>query len=276
MFADDTNLTTHAKSIQDIEKQLNSDLENIHTWLLANKLTLNTQKTEYMIIGSRYRLSKIEDDPKIRLGENNIKRVKQAKTLGIVIDEQLLWKNQINKIAIKASKGIGMLRRMKAYVPLHTLETVYNALIMPHFDYCSLVWENCSKHLQDKIQKLQNRAARIITGKTYDIRSSEILENLGWQTLLERRQSKKALFMHKIRNNDGLPEGLTSMFTTTNNSNYNLRSNEIDFAMSKPNTNYLKKSFSYSGASFWNSLPKKAKLNHLSRGEFRAILSSSK
>ena len=117
---------------------------------------------------------------------------------------------------------------------------------------------------------------RIITGKTYDIRSSEILENLGWQTLLERRQSKKALFMHKIRNNDGLPEGLTSMFTTTNNSNYNLRSNEIDFAMSKPNTNYLKKSFSYSGASFWNSLPKKAKLNHLSRGEFRAILSSSK
>ena len=119
-------------------------------------------------------------------------------------------------------------------------------------------------------------AARIITGKTYDIRSSEILENLGWQTLLERRQSKKALFMHKIRNNDGLPEGLTSMFTTTNNSNYNLRSNEIDFAMSKPNTNYLKKSFSYSGASFWNSLPKKAKLNHLSRGEFRAILSSSK
>ena len=276
MFADDTNLTTHAKSIQDIEKQLNSDLENIHTWLLANKLTLNTQKTEYMIIGSRYRLSKIEDDPKIRLGENNIKRVKQAKTLGIVIDEQLLWKNQINKIAIKASKGIGMLRRMKAYVPLHTLETVYNALIMPHFDYCSLVWENCSKHLQDKIQKLQNRAARIITGKTYDIRSSEILENLGWQTLLERRQSKKALFMHKIRNNDGLPEGLTSMFTMTNNSNYNLRSNEIDFAMSKPNTNYLKKSFSYSGASFWNSLPKKAKLNHLSRGEFRAILSSSK
>ena len=275
MFADDTNITTHAKSIQDIEKQLNSDLGNIHTWLLANKLTLNTKKTEYMIIGSRYRLSKIEDDPKIRLGESDIKRVKQAKTLGIVIDEQLLWKKQIDEIATKVSIGIGMLRRMKAYVPQYTLETVYNALIMPHFDYCSLVWDNCSKHLQDKIQKLQNRAARVISGKTYDIRSSEILENLGWQTLLERRRRKKALLMHKIRNNNGLPEGLISMFTSNNNSNYNLRSNEIDFAMSKPNTNYLKKSFSYSGASFWNNLPKKAKQKNLSNREFRAILSTS-
>ena len=97
MFADDTNLTTSGKSIEDIQNQLNSDLENI-----------------------------------------------------------------------------GMLSRMKAYVPQDTLRTVCSALIMPHFDYCSLVWDNCSKYILEKLQKLQNRAARVITGKSYETRSSEI------------------------------------------------------------------------------------------------------
>ncbi|CAB4040151.1 RNA-directed DNA polymerase from transposon BS, partial [Paramuricea clavata] len=81
MFADDTNLTTSGKSIEDIQNQLNSDLENIHTWLLTNKLTLNKEKTEYMIISSRQRLAKIDDDPKISLDGIDTKRVKQAKTL---------------------------------------------------------------------------------------------------------------------------------------------------------------------------------------------------
>jgi hypothetical protein len=88
MFADDTNLTTSGKSIKDIQNQFISDLENIHTWLLTNKLTLNKEKTEYMIISSRQRLAKIDDDPKISLDGIDIKRVKQANTLGIVIDEK--------------------------------------------------------------------------------------------------------------------------------------------------------------------------------------------
>ena len=137
----------------------------------------------------------IDDDPNISLDGINIKRVKQAKTLGIVIDEKLLWKNQIDQITTKVSGGIGMLRRMNAYVPQETLKRVYNALIMPHFDYCSLVWDNCSKYLLEKLQKLQNRAARVISGKSYETRSSEILKYLGWQPLLERRKEKRALFM---------------------------------------------------------------------------------
>ena len=90
MFDDDTNLTKSGKSIKDIQNQLNSDLEIIHTWLLiiTNKLTLNKEKTEYMIISSRQRLAKIDDDPKISVDVIEIKRVKQANTLGIVIDEK--------------------------------------------------------------------------------------------------------------------------------------------------------------------------------------------
>jgi hypothetical protein len=87
MFADDTNISTHGSEVE-IQEHLNHDLENIHQWLLANKLTLNKEKTEYMVIGSRQRLSKISNELEIHVGETTIKRVSYAKTLGVVIDDQ--------------------------------------------------------------------------------------------------------------------------------------------------------------------------------------------
>ena len=59
---------------------------------------------------------------------------------------------------------------------------MYHSLVLPYFDYCSLVWNNCSQTLKDKVQRLQNRAARVITGDNYnyDIRSSDIFNKLGW------------------------------------------------------------------------------------------------
>ena len=113
LFADDTNLTANGGSSDEVITKLNVDLERVHQWLLANRLTLNKEKTEYMIIGSRQRLAKIENEQELKLGETNINRVKCTKTLGVIVDEQLTWKNQIESIVNKASKGIGMIRRMK-------------------------------------------------------------------------------------------------------------------------------------------------------------------
>ena len=79
---------------------------------------------------------------------------------------------------------------------------------------------------------------------------------------------------HISGNDNEFPECLTSMFNTSNNKNYNLRSNELDFALPKPNTNYLKKSFSYSGAALWNDLPKFAKDRAISVGQLTAILNN--
>jgi hypothetical protein len=160
MFADDANLTT-ASLNKELQRRLNFDLELMHNWLLTNKLTLNKDKTEYMLIGSHQRLSTIETDLILEFGDTKIKQVKHAKSLGIIIDEQLLWKNQIEAISGKVSKGIGMLRRLKNCVPKTTLIKVYNALVVPYFDYCSLVWSNCIV-ISSKLQKMQNRAARQI------------------------------------------------------------------------------------------------------------------
>jgi hypothetical protein len=131
MFADDTNISTNGNTNDELQELINVDLENVHQWLLANKLTLNKDKTEYMIIGSRQRISNLVTDPKIELGESVIKRVHKSKTLGVIIDEHLLWNHQIQNTVTKASKGIGMMRR-KQFVPKSTLVKIYNAIVLSH------------------------------------------------------------------------------------------------------------------------------------------------
>ena len=91
------------------------------------------------------------------------------------------------------------------------------------FDYCSLVWDTCSNYLIENLQKLQNRAARVISGKSYEIRSCEILSELGWRPLAERMKFKKATFMYNVKNNN-LNEPMTDIFEVCNNEFHNLRS----------------------------------------------------
>ena len=67
--------------------------------------------------------------------------------------------------------------RSKSYLPQPVLIQIYKSLIQPHFHYCSSVWD------RSKLQKFQNRAARIITGTDYNVRSAESLRTLDWDNL---------------------------------------------------------------------------------------------
>ena len=87
---------------------------------------------------------------------------------------------QIDNVTKKVLKGIGMLRRIKEYVSTSTLIKVYNAIILSHFHYSSLVWDECADCLFKKLQKLQNRAARVITGSSYEISTENISSELDW------------------------------------------------------------------------------------------------
>ena len=93
-------------------------------------------------------------------------------------------RSHVSAIVSNVSKVIGVLRRLKPLLPLSALVLIYNSLIQPHFDYCSVIWDN----LGQKLQRMQNRAARIITaGSDYYTRSSEILRSLNWNNLEDRR-----------------------------------------------------------------------------------------
>ena len=122
-----------------IQLKLNNDLDNLHHCSLANKLPLNVSKTEHMIIGSRQILTQISTDPKISIGSQNISRVKQTKILGVLVDENITLKNHIEARCKKISKTIGMRRRIKSVISNESLKRLYEALVLPHFDYCSLV-----------------------------------------------------------------------------------------------------------------------------------------
>ena len=124
MVVDDTNITISAKTSEDIEGKLNDELNNVHNWLVANKLTVNVDKSEYMLIGSRQRLAGIDRQPKIDMGGKNLRRVPMTKSSGILIDENLNWNQQIDNISMKVSIGIGMLRRVKQHISQQSLQSI--------------------------------------------------------------------------------------------------------------------------------------------------------
>ena len=141
MFANDTQITTSNSDISVILENLNADLLNVSTWMSANKLTLNNNKTEFMVIGSNRRLSQgqVEQEPSICVGDVEIKKVNVAKSLGLMIDDTLSWSAQIDKITKKVNSGLSIIRKLRDIVDYNTLIIIYKSIIQPHFDYCSQV-----------------------------------------------------------------------------------------------------------------------------------------
>ena len=199
MFADDTTLTVSGKSVSDVVIAVNYDLVQVKGGLSANKLALNVIKTEYLLIGSRHNVNNLPAVPNVFVCDVPIKRVRQTKALGACIDEFLSWNEHNNKISKKVSSGIGVIRRLKPCVDQHTLLCAYNALILPHFDYCCEVWDTISITHSDRLQRPQNRAARVITGRKNEHGQSELaLNELNWVTLEQRRTQFGASLMYKI------------------------------------------------------------------------------
>ena len=232
---------------------------------------LAKKKTEHMIIGSRQRLNNIQEEPVIKIANESIKKLSKCKTLGVVIDDQLLWRDPFNETNTKVSKGLGMIKRFKPFVTESVLATKDKSLILQYFDHCSMVWGNATDNVLEKLQKIQNKVSRILTGSSYQIPSSDLLRKLNWKTLKERRDNKKAILTCKVKH--GLAsEAMDKLFQIANKQNYSLRSNLNNFVADKPNTNLMKKSISYAGVQCWNNLSSNLKGDTVNLKTFRAIL----
>ena len=254
MFADDTNITASGNCMNDIKSGVNSDLERLRKWLMANKLSLNVAKTEFQLIGTKYMLKKISYyQPVVTILNKPTKQVFQCKTLGVTVDENISWKS--NTESSKISSGIYALKQIKTFVDIKTLISVYNALIQSYFSYCCEVWDVFGETQSKRLQKLQNRAARVIASVPNDVDQQTVLDLLGWKTLKKQRLKTKAKTMFKILHNMG-PNCLKDLFIFKNETlNHNLRDSSTALRLPKPRSNSLKKSFMYDGAFIWNSLP---------------------
>ena len=213
-------------------------------------------KTEFMLIGSRKKLNSLSVLQDLEINGT------QLNTVGFTESK-------------KISSGIGSVKRISHCVPPVTLHNIYHALVQSHFDYCSVVWGNFAKTLSDKLQRLQNRAVRVLTHSSYDADANQLFKELGWDNLETRRQKLKAEMVYKSLN--GLaPNYLSSKFIQRSDviTSYNLRDSDNKLAIPLPRTNHYKNSFAYSGAVLWNSLPSAAR-QATSLTNFRGFLINS-
>ena len=109
------------------------------------------------------------------------------------------WSKHVDEIWKKVSSAIGALNRVRPLISKGTAIQIYNALIMPHLDYCSPVWDCLSGYLNDKLQKLQNRTAIVITKLPFNTSSNYLLFIFGWKRLFLRRRKQKALTMKTMK-----------------------------------------------------------------------------
>ena len=119
----------------------------------------NVAKTELMIIAldkDKDYISDQCDHVEIRIDDQIIKRVDHTKSLGLTVNAQLSWGKHVEEICKEVSSAIGAQKRVRPFISKETAIQIYNALIMPHFDYCSPVWDCLSRYLSDKLQKLQS------------------------------------------------------------------------------------------------------------------------
>ena len=264
LYADDTQIFTSTHDAVELANDINSDLVNVTNWLNVNKLQSHSSKTKLMIIRSKQNLNNKAGDlnSSITMNNNLLSSVVSNKCLGLDIDETLSFCIHIKDICKKICSYVGILRRIKPFVPQGSLVTLYKSLIQPYFDYCAPLWDTCDKALKDKLQILQNRAARVITGATYDdrIRLEDLLQLLGWDTLHVRQAKLKCALLYKVLNEDYLPCSSESFVRLINlNRGYNLQNDETDLALPKPKPNFLKRSFKYSASMLWNNLFLEAK-----------------
>ena len=103
----------------------------------------------------------------INIEGRSISQVKSAKTLGLYVQENLYWSKNTDHVYKKASSGLGLLMRVRDLMDTEALTNIYKVSVLPHLDYACVVWDGLDKGISKKLQKIQNRAARIIT---YDIR----------------------------------------------------------------------------------------------------------
>ena len=138
----------------------------MYLWLASNKLTLNTKKTNFVIFHP-YQKS-VDYLPQLKIFDTDtnqyvsLEMKNYVKYLGILIDKNLSWKIHIDNVAAKLSKTVGLIAKLRHFVPQHTLLNIYRALILPYLSYGLIVWGQASKTNLTKILLLQEKVIRFI------------------------------------------------------------------------------------------------------------------
>ena len=262
MYADDTSLCHQSGDLTQLEEAINSDIKQLTTWLQGNKLSLNVAKTHSMLVSTKQKHNILKSQNEVlelNIRNNKLDVVQKTKYLGVQIDSSLDWKEQIKVVSTKVSRAVGFLKHAKSLLPKESLVTLYTGIVEPHLRYCCSVWGCAASTEIYRSQKLQNRAARIITNSSFDTPSRPLIEGLGWKTIEGLISYESKIMVFKSRN-ELAPRYLCNLFTKKSQcSSRNLRNTETDLRLPKKKSANGQKCFSFHGAKLWNNLPTESK-----------------
>ena len=261
--------------MKSLELCVNQELNKVYDWLTANKLTLNIKKSNFVIFCPAQR--KLSYQPKIVIFDNKhnkavaLEHKDYVKYLGISIDKNLSWKHHIDHIIIKVSRTIGLITKLRHFLPTHTLLNLYQALIAPYLTYGLTVWVQACKSYLDKLLKLQKRTLRFIYFSDHNEHAIPLFVDAHILPLKFVHYESMANLMFDVRNRTA-PSNIQDLFQDISNvHSYNTRSSASNNFYTKPSRLSVQaNSYSRIGVKVWNAIPQA--LRNLSKNAFKRKL----
>ena len=272
LFADDTSIIYANKNLHNLEQIVNSELSNVSDWLLANKLTLNFKKSNYVLFRPRQKC--LTYNPSIKAYDSatnalsTLEKKDFVKYLGVLIDYELSWKNHINLICLKISRTVGILAKLRHSIPLRPLLNIYQALINPYLYYGICAWGYAPKTYLNKILLIQKRAPHLIYFTDYKQHAVPFFLKSKVFPLSFIYFDCLCSIMWDVANNSA-PENIKRAFTRISEvHSYPTRSSlNDDFYTEHSRLEKMRSSFLRVGPKIWNSLP--SDMRNLPKSTFR-------
>ena len=259
MYADDTQLIDSMK-IVDISSsisRLQLCIDEITIWCASRRLQLNPTKTELIWFGTTASLKKIEDtSPKLNVGSDVIKPINVVRDLGVLFDHELSMKQHINKVTSVCFFQLRRLKQVRRILGPKITANLVSAFVTSRLDYCNALLAGLPKSTIAPLQRVQNAAARLITGIGYRDHVTPSPQSLHWLPVSYRITYKLCVLMHLIRIGCS-PTYLTELVTATSelSSRRSLRSASSQrFEVPRTKLKFGERSFSFAGPTAWNAL----------------------
>ena len=245
-YADDTNLHACDMDLGNLMRPLEHDILIVNEWFESNYMKVNGDKCHLLISGHKH------EHMWVKVGNSRIWESESEKILGVTIDRELKFEEHLRNILAIAGKKLTALARLSNVLNFSKFRLLLKSFVESQFAYCPLVWMLCSRTMNNKMNKLHERALRILYKDDISF----------FENLLEKDNSVKihdgnikllAKEMYKVYNNI-LPNALGE-FLTNRALNYNLR-HASTFIRDKVSTTYYgTNSLQILGPKIWDLLP---------------------
>ena len=202
LFANDTSLFSVVRDLNTSAIEINNDLKKIEAWAHQWKMSFNLDslKQAQEAIFSRKRNK--PHHPDIIFNGHPVKKSSHQKHLGMFLDSKLDFDEHVKKVFEKTSKSIGLIRKLRDFLPRPSLLQIYKSFVRPHLDYGDIMYDKAFIwSFQKKLESIQYNAALTITGAIRGTSRQKIYSLLGLESIQDRRWYRKLCVFYKILNN---------------------------------------------------------------------------